>query len=116
MSYSRVDYYVECLADSFAEHGVEATIEQIRAVAADVELGAENIGMAFHSPPASDRYNEIEREWKAKYQALQKEFDAYRDDAETAVKRALRQHSDANVSIGQHGEVIRHDGRTTVIQ
>jgi hypothetical protein len=30
----------------------------------------------------------------------------------TAVKRALRQHSDANVSIGEYGEVTRHEGRS----
>lgn len=108
MSYGKKDYYAEGLIESFDEHGITATSEQIRAVAADVELYAENQGMAFYSPPASDRYNEIEREWKAKYEALRKEFDAYVGNAETAVKRIGRLHSDANISIGQYGEVTRY--------
>jgi hypothetical protein len=115
MSYSKADYYAEGLSESFDEHGIVATVDQIRAVAADVELYVENQGMAFYSPPASDRINDIEREWKAKYEALRKEFAAYQGNAETAVKKALRQNSDANVSIGQYGEVHRHDGRTTQI-
>ncbi len=115
MSYTRTDYYAEGLSESFDEHGIVATPEQIRAVAENVELYVEHQGMAFYSPPASDRLNDIEREWKAKYEALRKEFEAYQGNAETAVKKALRQHSDANVSIGRYGEVHRHDGRTTQI-
>jgi hypothetical protein len=78
--------------------------------------GHEHYGMAFYSPPASDRLSDIERGWKEKLKHLQAEFDAYRSDAETAVKQALRQYSDANVSIGKNGEVLRHDGRTERIQ
>lgn len=116
MSYRKEDYYAEGLSDSFVEHGVTATVEQIRAIAEDVANYAENEGMAFYSPPASDRISDIEREWKAKYEALKREFEAYQGNAETAVKRALRQHSDAHVSIGQYGEVTRHDGRSDRIQ
>lgn len=108
MSYGKKDYYAEGLSESFDEHGITATVEQIRAVAADIELYAENQGMAFYSPPASDRYNEIDREWKAKYESLRKEFDAYVGNAETAVKRIGRLHSDASISIGQYGEVTRY--------
>lgn len=36
-----------------------------------------------------------EREAAAKLKRLQTEFDAYRNNAETAVKQALRQHDDA---------------------
>ena len=46
----------------------------------------------------------------------QEDFERYTHNAETAVRRALRQHRDANVSIGEYGEVHRHDGRTTQIQ
>jgi len=116
MSYSKTDYYAEGLSESFDENGITATPEQIKAVASDVALYVENQGMAFYSPPASDRYNEIEREWKGKFKALEAEFNAYRGNAETAVKKALRQHSDANVSIGAYGEVLRHGGRTEQIQ
>lgn len=108
MSFGKKDYYAEGLSESFDEHGIVATVEQIRAVAADVELYVENEGMAFYSPPASDYYNDVERQWKIKYEALQKQFDAYVGNAETAVKRISRMHSDANISIGQYGEVTRY--------
>jgi hypothetical protein len=78
--------------------------------------GHENYGMAFYSPPSSDRLNSIESEWKAKYANLQREFDTYRGNAETAVRKALHQYSDSDVSIGEHGEVFRHGGRTEQIQ
>lgn len=116
-----VAYWDETLSRAFDECGAyEAwkglTDEQRQSIAEGCHGSHENYGMAFYSPPASDRYNEIEREWKAKYEALKREFDTYQGDAELAVRQALRQHRDANVSIGKHGEVLRHGGRTTVIQ
>lgn len=63
----------------------------------------------------SDRIASIESEWKAKYDALQKEFDRYRNGAELAVRTALKQYSDTNVSITENGEVFRHCGRTEQI-
>ena len=110
------DYWLECVQQSLEEHGVTATKEQAQAIATDVQITHDNYGMAFYSPPSSDRYAEIEREWGEKLRRLQVEFDAYRSNAETAVRIALRQHSDANVSIGEYGEVFRHGGRTEVIQ
>lgn len=112
----RVDYYQECLAEAFDEAGIQATPEQLKLCAEHVEGAADSVGMAFYSPPASDRYNEIEREWKRKYDTLRAEFDRYQGNAETAVKKALRQYSDANVSIGEHGEVTRYGGRIERIQ
>ena len=112
----RLDYWEECLDSSFEEHGVSATPKQLKAVAEDVQLSHDNYGMAFYSPPAGDRIAVIESEWKKKYDDLQREFDKYRGNAETAVKKALRQHSDANVSIGEDGEVTRYDGRSNRIQ
>jgi molecular chaperone GrpE (heat shock protein) len=110
------DYWLEGVAQSLEEHGVTATEEQAQAVATDVQSAHDNYGMAFYSPPSSDRYAAIERDWKEKLRRLQAEFDAYRNNAETAVKVALRQASDASVSIGEYGEVLRHGGRTEVIQ
>lgn len=115
MSYSKSDYYAEMLSESLDENGVTASREQIAAVASDIVICVENQGMAYYEPPASDRLNDIEREWKAKYEALKREFEAYQGNAETAVKRALRQHSDTSVSIERHGEVFRHGGRTEQI-
>ena len=108
MSYGKKDYYAEGLSESFDENGIVATREQIEAVAADVETYVEHEGMAFYSPPASDQYNDLDRQWKQKYETLRKEFDAYVGNAETAVKRIGRMHSDANISIGQYGEVTRY--------
>ncbi len=85
-------------------------------MAEGAEGAHENYGMAFYSPPSSDRYNEIEREWKAKVEALEKDAERYRNNAERAIKEALRQPSDALVSIGEYGEVFRHGGRTDQIQ
>ena len=111
-----IEYWKECVSIGADDCGAELTDEQLDCIAGSVEGGHENYGMAFYSPPASDRLDSIEREWEAKYKALQKEFDKYVGDAETAVRHALRQHRDATISIGERGEVTRHDGRSEVIQ
>lgn len=110
------DYWKECIAIAAEECGATLTTDQLECLADSAKSGHEHYGMAFYSPPASDRLNDIEREWKAKHAALQREFDAYRSNAETAVKRALRQSSDTPVTIGKYGEVFRHGGRTEQIQ
>lgn len=113
---SDIDYWKECISIAAEECDLSLTAEQLEALADGASSGHDHYGMAFYSPPPSERLNEIESEWKRKLAALQAEFDAYRDDAETAVKRALLQHRDSSVSIGKYGEVLRHDGRTTQIQ
>lgn len=50
MSYSRTDYFAECLSESFEEHGVTATKEQILAIAKDVADITESAGQAFYQP------------------------------------------------------------------
>lgn len=109
-------YWLECLQQSADDHGVTLTDEQALGMAEDIQASHENYGMAFYSPPASDRLNDIEREWKKRVSDLEKELERYRRNAETAIKIALRQHSDANVSIGEHGEVTRYGGRIETIQ
>lgn len=111
-----LEYWKECIAIAAEECDLALTEQQLTELAVSVHGGHENYGMAFYSPPDSDRYLAIDREWEEKYKALERKFDKYQDNAETAVKRALRQHDDANVSIGDYGEVLRHDGRTEVIQ
>lgn len=113
---SDLDYWKECISIAAGECDLTLTNEQLDALADSVSGGHEHYGMAFYSPPPSDRISDIENEWKRKLASLQAEFDAYRGDAETAIKRALRQDSDANVSIGKYGEVLRHSGRTEQIQ
>lgn len=115
------EYWEEAVAIAFEEagawHAYEGLSKEVRAqIGASLQGSYENYGMAHYSPPASDRLHQIEREAEAKLKALQREFDNYRDDAETAVRKALRQRVDTQVSIGKHGEVLRHGGRTEVIQ
>ena len=110
------DYWEECLANSFEENGIIATQEQLKSITIDIQTNHENYGMAFYSPPSSDRVADIEREWKKRYDDLKREFNKYKENAETAVKKALRQCEDSSISIGEDGEVIRYDGRTKQIQ
>ena len=110
------DYWKECMAIAADECDLTLTPEQLDCLASSAEYGHEHYGMAFHSPPPSERMANIEGEWKAKFNALQAEFDAYRENAETAVKQALRVRSDEQVGIGSHGEVLLFNGRITRIQ
>lgn len=110
-------YWDEAVAIAFEEADAWSayaglTKEQQTEIAESLQGSHENYGMAHYSPPSSDRLNVIEAEWKAKYAALEREFEAYRGGAEKAVGRALRQHSDANISITKDGDVFRHGGRT----
>lgn len=116
MGYDKKDYYAECIDSAAEEVGLKLTAEQAQYIGEAVEGAVENVGMAFYSPSSSDRYAQIEREWEAKYKALEKEFDKYRGNAELAVKVALNQHRDAHVAIGERGEVRRFDGRSDRIQ
>ena len=113
---SKIDYWKDCIAESAEECDLKLTPEQLDCLASGAESGHEHYGMAFYSPPPSERLNEIEGEWKAKLKRLQAEFDAYRGHAEDAVKQALRVRSDSHVSIEQYGEVLIHAGRTQRIQ
>lgn len=111
-----LQYWQECIAAAADECGLQISGHDLDVIADAVEMGHENYGMAFYSPPASDRISTIEGEWKQKLDALQREFDRYRENAEKAVGQALRQHHDASIQIGEHGDVFRYDGRTTQIQ
>lgn len=111
-----LDYWEECIAIAAEECDLKLTEGQLKCLAESASGGHENYGMAFYSPPSSERLSDIEDEWKKKLNTLQKEFDQYRENAESAVKQALRQRSDASVSIGEHGSVTRYDGRITQIQ
>ncbi|CAH0290920.1 hypothetical protein SRABI106_03509 [Rahnella aquatilis] len=110
------EFWEECISQAACECDLKLTDDQLGYLAEAASGGHECYGMAFYSPPDSDRYNDIERDWEKRFKALQAEFDSYRENAETAVKQALGQYRDTNVSIGEYGEVLRHDGRTTKIQ
>lgn len=113
---SDLEYWEECISLAADECRATLTPEQLKAIAESVATGHENYGMAFYSPPASDRINDIEREFKQKISDLEKQHARYQENAEKAVKQALRQYTDTTVSIGEHGAVYRHGGRTEQIQ
>ncbi|ARK07460.1 hypothetical protein LAV_00060 [Sphingobium phage Lacusarx] len=116
----KADYYQECFEISMEEAGCwhlveQMTKEQRQEVGEGIAGGVENEGMAFYTPPSSDRYNQIERDWKAKYDRLQAEFDRYRETSGKTLGRILRQHSDTHVFMDDDGSVYRSGGRTTQI-
>ncbi|MEO8298762.1 MAG: hypothetical protein ABI574_13245 [Burkholderiales bacterium] len=100
------DYWSECIAIAAEECDLTLTPEQLAYLASAASSGHEHYGMAFYSPPPSDRLNEIERDGARKLAALQKEFDAYRGNAEIAIKQSLRVDRDALVTIGEYGTLL----------
>jgi hypothetical protein len=106
------EYWIESVQIAVDEAHAHLTEEQIEYIASSVQAAHENYGMAFYSPPSSDRINAIESEWRAKYNELQKELDKYRENSESAVHRLARLHRDTTVSIGDHGEVTAYNGRS----
>lgn len=113
---SRADYYQEAFEIAMEEAGCwplveQMTREQRTEVGASIATSAENSDLAFYTPPPSDRIAVIEREKDARYQALEAEYQRYRDNAEGHMKRVLRVHRDDQVTINSDG-VYRHGGRT----
>lgn len=102
------DYWRECISIAAEECGLTLTPEQLNYVADAVEGGHQHYGMAFYSPPPSDRLNAIEREWKEKLQAARDQHECYARSAEAAVKRVLRLHHSDRVLIGDDGEIHRY--------
>lgn len=98
------------------ECDLQLTVDQLDCIANAAKMGHEHYGMAFYSPPTRERIDSIESEWKARLKRLQDEFDAYRNHAESAVKKALHIHRDARIAIEQRGEVLVYGGRTERIQ
>lgn len=110
------DYWQECLSTAADECGLTLTRDQLRFLAQAVEGAHENYDMAFYSPPSTDRIAVIESEWRAKYERLERQMQEYRQNVEEAVRRALNQHPDVGISIGEYGSVERYDGQVTQIQ
>lgn len=94
----------------------QMTPEQRAQIGESLANSAEHQSMACYTPSPSDRVSSIEREWQQKYDRLEAEFNAFRGNADEALRKALRQPRDAIIGIGAYGEVTRYDGRTTVIQ
>ena len=46
----QLQYWKECLEDSFEEHKISATPEQIKGIASDIQASYENIGLVYPTP------------------------------------------------------------------
>lgn len=67
-----MNYWEECLSESFDINGLKATPEQIKAIAYDVQISHENFGM-FHGHDCIP--NPLETEVETLKKALKKEQD-----------------------------------------
>ena len=110
------DYWSDCIAQAAEECDLKLTTEQLECLANAAESGHEHYGMAFYSPPDSDRIGDIEREWKAKLKAQEQAHEKYVRNSEEAIKTALKIDQSYHVSIENHGEVLMHGGRTERVQ
>lgn len=113
----REGYYEEAFLLAMEEVGCwhlveQMTREQREQVGASIAISAEHEGQAFYTPPDSDRYHQIDREWKAKFDRLQAEFDRYRETSGKTLGRVLGQHYDTHVFMDDDGDVYRSGGRT----
>lgn len=99
------DYWAESLAIAAEEcdEPLKFTPKQLAHLASAMSSAHEHYGMAFYSPPPSDRISDIEREWKRKLKEAQDELEQYRGYAEKAVIRAASLPSDAKVTIDRYG-------------
>jgi len=116
----KADYYEEAFMIAMEEAGCfhlvdQMTQQQRKDVGAGIAGSVKHEGQAFYTPPASDRYSQIEREWKAKYDSLKAEYDRYQETAGKTLGRVLRQHRDDHVFMTDDGEVFRSGGRTEQI-
>ncbi len=66
MNSAQQNYWEECLATSFEEHGIIVTDLQLKAIADDIQNSHENIGLAFHVPenPLIPEVANLKRELK----------------------------------------------------
>lgn len=120
MSDARAEYWREAVMMAFEGAGLwdaikDIPMEKLMQVGEALEVSAEHQGMAFYSPPASDRIADIEREWKGKIARLQAEHDRYVETTGKTLGRILRQHSDTPVFMTENGNVYRSGGRTEQI-
>jgi hypothetical protein len=56
------DYWAECVAIAANDCGLTLTEEQLQCLAGAMESGHEHYGLAFYTPPASDRISDVQRE------------------------------------------------------
>lgn len=68
-----LEYWVEFLTDSLDEHGIVATDEQIKRLAADALVISENQSMVFGPPPSGKSQDRVDLEAAQKALAEERE-------------------------------------------
>ena len=102
-----MNYFFECISQSFDEHGIKATDEQIEAVADDVRISHENYGMAHGHDAIPNPLNADIENLKRQIKQLERD----RDEAmlnfqkNVAMRRGC---SPSDVEIQEDGHVIIH--------
>ena len=98
------EYWEETLSDAAQECGLTLTPEQLTALAEAAQSAHECYGMAFYTPPSSDRIAVIERECKQKVESARAEANRMRDNFVKNVckRRGVRPDQ---VEIGDNGDV-----------
>lgn len=109
-------YWQESVEIAFDEIGkwdlIESLTDDERKQIGEALAGSyENYGLAHYTPPASDRFAAMEREWQQRVEDERDRTEAARRGAEKAVRRALRLMPSTNISVTDDGEVYRYDGR-----
>ena len=108
---NELDYWKECIISGLDEIGVSLLPEQITKLAKCIQISHENIGMAFYTPPTTDRLEDLEREYNTKLKKIEKEFDQYQSNAENMLKKVLNFSKDTTLRIHEDG-VYRICGRS----
>jgi hypothetical protein len=110
-----IDYWKECISVGAEECGLPISQEQIDYIAERAMYAHEEYGMAFYTPPATDRVSDMKREFNEKIEKEQRENERFRKNAENAIKSSLKLSQDSRISIDDNGEVYLVNGRTTRI-
>lgn len=105
MSDKRVDYWMECIAEAAQECDADLTESQLECIAESVAMGHECYGMAFYTPPPSDRIAEVEREWKKKYDKLKKRFDDFMERYDKGIRNLAGLRKGAHYDVHEDGEI-----------
>lgn len=105
---SDLSYWEEIICQAADDYDISLTKEQLTALADAASSGHEHYSQAFYSPSWSDRFDEIDRDWRRKYEELRAEFIQYQGYAEKAYVRGAKLPSWAKVTIDKYG-VTRYD-------
>ena len=101
------DYWREVVMNAADGCDLELTREQRESMADAMSAAHDRYGLAFYTPPSSDRMAEIEAEHKREVTRLRAEMDAYRATVQEGLKvRYEINGQGTQVDIDVHGRVL----------